>query len=251
MNTAMTSTHFMLLPDIVLLEIFSYLSSEDVLYAFGNLHDFRLLDLLTEYGAFRQICLSSQLSRYQYQVLSKDIWRYDLIHWSRLTDCLQSLEHLSTYVESMSDVYTLAVDGFFPCLQSLHIYVHKSVIKTVSTGLPAIANLHMPNLETFYLYVKKQGKANEGEEQVEWATLETLTSHSVMPRLRRYSLIYNLSTSVEIQHIFQSSLFNNDKRHIRIQFALHINSLTSIDLSDIIDICDIHSTHYNNIFVQY
>ncbi|CAF4073334.1 unnamed protein product, partial [Rotaria sp. Silwood1] len=342
----MTSTHFMLLPDIVLLEIFSYLSSEDVLYAFGNLHDFRLLDLLTEYGAFRQICLSSQLSRYQYQVLSKDIWRYDLvrsfvckemfsdyiihftpcqiftsltelrifflrcltddlaefviahsstlthlsvkrseqayipqnfrtfshtvlphlnrlklldtdlrcyvwIHWSRLTDCLQSLEHLSTYVESMSDVYTLAVDGFFPCLQSLHIYVHKSVIKTVSTGLPAIANLHMPNLETFYLYVKKQGKANEGEEQVEWATLETLTSHSVMPRLRRYSLIYNLSTSVEIQHIFQSSLFNNDKRHIRIQFALHINSLTSIDLSDIIDICDIHSTHYNNIFVQY
>ncbi|CAF3913950.1 unnamed protein product [Rotaria sordida] len=109
----------------------------------------------------------------------------------------------------------------------------------------------MPNLETFDLYVKKQGKANEGEEKVEWATLETLTSHSVMPRLRRYSFIYNLSISDEIQHIFQSSLFNNDKRHIRIQFALHINSLTSIDLSDIIDICNIHSTHYNNIFVQY
>ncbi|CAF1446250.1 unnamed protein product [Rotaria sordida] len=109
----------------------------------------------------------------------------------------------------------------------------------------------MPNLERFDLYVKKQGKANEGEEKVEWATLETLTSHSVMPRLRRYSFIYNLSISDEIQHIFQSSLFNNDKRHIRIQFALHINSLTSIDLSDIIDICNIHSTHYNNIFVQY
>jgi len=75
----MTPTHFMLLPDIVLLEIFSYLSCEDVLYAFGDLHDFYLLDLLTEHGAFRQICLSSKLSRHQYQVLSKGIWCYDLV----------------------------------------------------------------------------------------------------------------------------------------------------------------------------
>ncbi|CAF4072729.1 unnamed protein product, partial [Rotaria sp. Silwood2] len=151
----------------------------------------------------------------------------------------------------MSDVYVLAVDGFFPRLQSLRIYVHKCVIKTVSTGLPAIANLHMPNLETFDLYLKKRGETNEGEEQVKWATVEILTSHSVMPRLRRYSLIYSLLTSVEIRHIFQSSLFNNDNRHIRVQFALYINLSTSTDSSDITNICDIHSTCYNNIFVQY
>jgi hypothetical protein len=62
----------MSLPDIVLLEIFTYLSCEDVLYVFG--------DLLTEHGAFRRICLSSQLPRRQYIVLSNDIWRYNLIY---------------------------------------------------------------------------------------------------------------------------------------------------------------------------
>jgi hypothetical protein len=73
----------------------------------------------------------------------------------------------------MSDVYELAVDGFFPRLQSLRIYVNKSVIKTVSSGLPAIAKLRMPTLETFNLYLKQRGQAGEGEEQVQWTTLET------------------------------------------------------------------------------
>jgi hypothetical protein len=69
----------MSLPDVVFLEIFTYLSCEDILYAFANLHDFHLTDLLTEHGAFRQICLSSQLSFRQYNVLSAGIWRYDLV----------------------------------------------------------------------------------------------------------------------------------------------------------------------------
>ncbi|CAF1122349.1 unnamed protein product [Rotaria magnacalcarata] len=77
MSTSMAPTHFMSLPDITLLEIFTYLSSEDVLYTFADLHDVHLIDLLTEHAAFRQICLSSQLSRGQYKVLSNGIWRYD------------------------------------------------------------------------------------------------------------------------------------------------------------------------------
>jgi len=75
----MIPTHFLSLPDIVLLEIFTYLSCEDILYAFADLHDFHLNDLLTEHRAFRHICLSSQLSRRQYQVLSQGIWRYDSV----------------------------------------------------------------------------------------------------------------------------------------------------------------------------
>ncbi len=148
----------------------------------------------------------------------------------------------------MSDVYELAVDGFFPRLQSLRIYVNKSVIKTVSSGLPAIAKLRMPTLETFNLYLKQRGQAGEGEEQVQWTTLETLTSHSVMPRLRRYSLIYNLQTSVEIRHIFQSSLFHNDERNIDVRFGLYLITTTPIDSSDA---TNIRSVRYNNSFVQY
>lgn len=75
----MTQTHFLSLPDVVLLDIFSYLSCEDILYAFGSFQDFHLLDLLTEYGAFRQICLSSQLPKHQNEVLASGIWRYDLV----------------------------------------------------------------------------------------------------------------------------------------------------------------------------
>jgi len=151
----------------------------------------------------------------------------------------------------MSDVYALAADKFLPRLHSLRIYVHKSVIKTISTRLSAIANLRMPTLETFDLCLQRRAQADEDEEEVKWTTVETLTSQFVMPHLRRCSLIYSLSTSVEIRHIFQSSLFNNDERHIRVQFALYINASTSIDSSDITNICDIHSTDYNNIFVQY
>ncbi len=75
----MASSHFMSLPDIVFLEIFTYLSCEDVLYAFADLQESNLIDLLKEHGAFRQICLSSQLPRRQYLVLSNGIWLYDLV----------------------------------------------------------------------------------------------------------------------------------------------------------------------------
>ncbi len=76
----MASTHFLSLLDSIFLEIFTYLSNEDILYAFVDLNDYHLTNLLTEYGAFQQICLSSQLPLRQYNVLSAGIWRSDLVH---------------------------------------------------------------------------------------------------------------------------------------------------------------------------
>lgn len=151
----------------------------------------------------------------------------------------------------MSDVYALAVDGFLPRLQSLRIYVQKSVIQTASSGLLTTTSLHMPNLESFVLYLRKRDKAGEGEEQVKWTTVETLSSHSVMPRLRRYSLIYTLETSAEIGHIFQSFLFSNDKRNVRVRFGLYLITTTSIDSFHTTNICDIRSVHYNKTVVQF
>ena len=151
----------------------------------------------------------------------------------------------------MTDVYALAVDGCFPYLRSLRIYVNNAVIETVSIGLPYITSLRMPKLEIFDLCLKWRGEEADGEEKVEWETVETLVSYSVMPRLRRYTLIYTLSTSYEIRRILQSSIFHNDKRSFRVRFALHLNTSTSIDSSATINICDIRSTRYNKIFVQY
>jgi hypothetical protein len=75
----MAITQFSSLADIVLLEIFGYLSCEDALYAFADLADMRLVALLRERGAYSQICLSSQLPLLQYSGLSQGIWRYELI----------------------------------------------------------------------------------------------------------------------------------------------------------------------------
>ena len=67
------------LPNLELLDIFSLLACEDVLYAFGRLNDDRLLQLISEHGAFQQICLSSQMTRRQYYALARGVWRYDLV----------------------------------------------------------------------------------------------------------------------------------------------------------------------------
>lgn len=76
------STNFMSIPDLVLLEILSYLSCEDALCTIGSLHSDRLNHLLVERGAFRQICLSPILSARQYDWLLDGVW------------CLQSVESL-------------------------------------------------------------------------------------------------------------------------------------------------------------
>jgi hypothetical protein len=151
----------------------------------------------------------------------------------------------------MSDVYALAIDGVFPRLRSFRIYVGNAVIKTVSSRLPAIASLRMPNLETFDLYLKQRGLVGEGEEQVDWTTVETLTSHSVMPSLQRCSLLYTLLTSIEIQQIFESPLFDNDARHVHVRFGLYLDASTFMCSSDITKICAILPKCYNNICVQY
>ena len=118
----------------------------------------------------------------------------------------------------MSEVYALTTDGFLPHLKSLRIYVQHSIITTVASALPATTSLRMPNLETFDIYLYQRCRPNENEEEVKWTAVETLTSRSVMPRLRRCSLIYGLLTSAEIPHISQF-LFDIEERQIRIQYA--------------------------------
>jgi hypothetical protein len=151
----------------------------------------------------------------------------------------------------MSDVYALAIDGFFPRLRSLRIHVANAVIKTVSTELSTTTRLRTSKLETFDLYLNQRDEADEGEEQVKWAAVETLISYCVMPRLRRFSFVYELSTSTEIRDIFESSVFNNDNRHICVRFALDINASNVIDSSDITNIFNIRSSHYNELLVEH
>ena len=150
----------------------------------------------------------------------------------------------------MSEVYSLSVDGFLPHLKLLRIYVRRSVITTISSALPATTSLHLPNLETFDLYLEHQQRSNEDEEGVEWTIVEKLTSRSVMPRLRQCSLFYALSTNAEISDISQF-LFDIDERQIRIRYVFDISIGTSTDSSDIDYIRNISHKHPNNFLVRY
>ena len=355
------TTHFLSLSDIVLLEIFQYLSCEDVLCAFASSQNDHLNDLLGERGAFRQIRLSSQLSRAQHLILSKGIWRNDLVqsfickdrfsdfltdltpcpifplltelrilglrcttyctcdfviahsstlkrliitrndqpfilngyqtllhtvlphlcqltlldtdqrskvsvrcieadqqnynsiylqvNWKEFEGCLQSLEFLCTFVESMSDVYLLAMNDFFPRLRSLRIHVNKPVFRTITTESSMLTRLHMSKLETFDLRLRRNGEVLQEEEGVQWAVVERLISSSVMPRLRRFSILYDLSTSTEIEQIFQSSLFN-DQRHIRVRFALFLRTWNVAEETEITNIFNIRSSRYSELLAR-
>jgi hypothetical protein len=151
----------------------------------------------------------------------------------------------------MSDVYTLAIDGFFPRLRSLRIYIRNAVIKTALTKPSTTTKLCMSKLETFDLYLNRRDEADEEKEQVKWAIVETLISDGIIPCLRRFSFVYKLSTSAEIRDIFESSLFNNDNRHVYVRFAFNMDASNVIDSSDITNIFNIRSSCYNELLVEY
>ncbi len=160
----MVPTHLMSLPDLVLLEVFSYLSCEDVLYAFGNLHDFRLSDLLTERGAFRHICLSSQLSRHQYQVLSKGIWRCDLV---RSFVCKEMFSDFINYLTPCQ---------IFPSLTELRVFFLRCVTDDVAKFVMA----HSSTLT--HLSIKRSNQSYIPEDYRK-------LFHTVLPHLTRLKLL--------------------------------------------------------------
>ena len=130
MNKSVFKTHFLQLPDIVIFEIFSYLSNEDALFAFTGFNNIRMMNLLTEYGAFRQIYLSPQLCRRQYYKLSNGIWRYDLV---RSLVCKEMFSDAFLYLlpcqrfPSLVELKLLSVCGFSEsCLE--FVIAHSSTL---------------------------------------------------------------------------------------------------------------------------
>ena len=164
MNISTMPTHLLSLPDIAFLEIFTYLSCEDVLYSFADLHDFHLIDLLTEHGAFRQICLSSQLSRHQHQVLSTDIWRYDLVR------SLICNEMFSDYL-----IYCIPCK-IFPALTELRLFFLRWLIDDIAEFVIA----HSSTLTHLSVTTSKQSFISD-----DFRTF----FHTVLPHLSRLKLL--------------------------------------------------------------
>jgi hypothetical protein len=106
----MTTSHILSLPDLVWLQIFSYLSCEDVLYAFAELQISHLNNLLIESGAFRHICLLSVLPRHQYETLLH-VWYPDFVRSLVLHEMLAELIYDSIIDRSTSARYVLSASN--------------------------------------------------------------------------------------------------------------------------------------------
>jgi hypothetical protein len=156
----------MSLPDIVFLEIFRYLSCEDVLYAFADLQESHLIDLLTEHGAFRQICLSSQLSRRQYKILSNGIWRNDLV---RSFICKEMFSDFANH---------FAPCQIFPSLTELRILY----LRGVSDDLSPFIISHSSTLTHFSITRSEQSFILED--------FQTLL-YTILPHLNQLKLLDN------------------------------------------------------------
>jgi hypothetical protein len=164
LNKSMARMNFLSLADIVLLEIFSYLSCEDALDAFADLQDFRLVQLLKERGAFYQICLSSQLSIQRYTFLALNIWRFDLV---RSFVCK----------ELFSDFFrNFITHQRFPSLTELRLLYVRWPTKTITDFVIA----HASTLTHFVLSSSRQ-----------WLETAAYSSflHDVLPHLNRLKLL--------------------------------------------------------------
>jgi hypothetical protein len=158
------------------------------------------------------------------------------------------------YAQDMFDVYAVAVDGILPHLQSLRVRICSSDTDVVTRPLPPISSLRLAELDTLYLIVLWTQRA------IEWETVEAFTSLAVMPRLRCCTLDYPMKTCTDIRRIFDSPLFGNDERHVRVRFLLIANLETYGDLSDDDDQDDndddddrfwtVHSAHYDEIYQE-
>jgi hypothetical protein len=164
MNISMTPTQFISLPHIVLLEIFSYFSCEDVLYAFADLRNVYFVDLLMEHGAFRHICLSSKLSSHHYEVLSQGIWRYDLVR------SLVCKETFSDFIIDLTPCRT------FPSLTEMRILF----LRCPSEELLEFVIAHSSTLTHFTVTRSEQSYTAIG-----YRTF----LHSVLPHLSRLNLL--------------------------------------------------------------
>ncbi|CAF3824038.1 unnamed protein product [Rotaria magnacalcarata] len=103
---------------------------------FSSLTDLRILSLrcpsecLSEEG-YRTFLHSVLPHLDRLRLLDTDWRSFVSIDWSSLAGRLKSLEHLFTFMNSMSDVYALAVNEFFPCLRCLRAHINNAVIKAV------------------------------------------------------------------------------------------------------------------------
>jgi hypothetical protein len=180
--TSVIMACFCSLPDLVLLEIFSYLSCEDALFAFAELNINRLIDLLVEHGAFRHICVSSALSRQRYLVLKARIWRLDSVRSLVVEDIFAGI--VFEYTSS---------DRYFPSLVELRLLRLRRIVKSITQFVIA----HASTL-THLTVTSPDQPYSEKEEH-------SAFFHEILPHLSRLTTL-NACWRSEVQVLFVAHL---------------------------------------------
>ncbi|CAF3343288.1 unnamed protein product [Rotaria sp. Silwood1] len=224
------------LPDLTLLEIFSYLSCADALWSFSKLNS-RLTTLLTERGFYRHVNLSStgkkqfetifsklRLNEIQSLVIDRCTSPLQLKRWPHLTHLtalrlqgVRNFREVFKLAKKHSQTLThLTVESSRYFYTQLHIKI-RDLCGDFDFSLRNKGLLHrMESLHTFTFIKSFKCYSNE-----EWKFVNVLTNSDIMPVLRRinFSVFIDANDLVQMTH---SNLFVDD-RHIDVHYVFMIS----------------------------
>ncbi|CAF1374541.1 unnamed protein product [Rotaria sordida] len=230
-------TQFDDLPDLFFIDLFNYLSSTDILWAFTNLNNC-IQTIINERGFFRHINLSSAcLSKFdtlltilplnQIQIFIIDIEAspLQLSRWPYLPHLITlRLYGLRDFIDATNFILRHSTSLIHLTLETNDLFM-----STGFTGyilhprgrLPTLVKNVLPHLSALQSLDLGQDVGFDLTNCIEWSTIESLTASNVMPVLRRM----NLAIFITVDHlncINRSSLFIDD-RQIDVQFAFIID----------------------------
>jgi hypothetical protein len=239
-----------LIQSLTVRDVFTNLLSTLIPWSFPSLTQLRLIDLISpQHGSMyffvdahvstlthltftpsKLIYSPSGLATILHLILPRlnHLKRLDLVwynkvqvEWAKLP-VLKTLEHVTTCVEQLTDMYDLAAR--MPCLRSLRVMFCS--LRDEPTVMPP-SELELLDIETF---VYRTAKSN-----ISWSALEAFTSGKVMPSLRRCTFDCALSV-IDDLNLIRASFLLSDGRNVRVRYILRYKSsneesLQSVDVS--------------------
>jgi hypothetical protein len=239
------SINFMSLPDLVLLDILSYLSCEDALYTMGSLHSDRLDHLLVERGAFRQICLSPTLLARQYDWLLDGVWSLQsvesLVLHGVFAEFFISLSQLQKPLPSLTDLHLIDVDDPHRSIEQF-IQAHSFTLThlTITSNFQSFTPSPISGLLTNILpQLRRLIRLDTGSNNNIYVSIDNsskifpiITSDLHSPDSNSNDQIHEICNTRRALSILDQTLFGNV---LSFGFGKSIEQDNSVSMSEIVD----------------
>ena len=162
---------------------------------------------------------------------------------------MDSLEHLRTCTRDLVDIYGIFDKDILRGLRSLDVTLacpdevaHRD--PAMIRPIPPISDLSLPALENLSMDLRRYTG-------MEWASVEPLLSSSVIPKIRRCTLLYELDRPVDLQLMFSSPLFDDGRCELSLRFAIRLSSRSTFRYGDQINLQEIRTGRHNVAYCEY